>query len=56
MAPLIITVEMMSCHFTVVSTLVKVTLVKLVATNDVKNDTTIPTAVSMSGKYVAFTV
>jgi hypothetical protein len=53
MAALIKIVEIINCHLTVLSTLSIVTLVKFVAKNEVKNETMIPTAVIMSGKYIA---
>jgi len=46
-------VEIMSCHLTVVSTLSILTLVKWVAKKVVTNETRIPIAVNISGKYMA---
>ena len=46
-------VEIISCHLTVLSTLSCLTFTKLVAKNDVTNETMIPTAVIKSGKYIA---
>jgi hypothetical protein len=55
-APVMRTVEMMSYHLTVPSTLSALTLVKAVAKNEVTKEMRIPTAVIMRGKYMALAV
>jgi len=49
-APVIKSVEMINYHLILVSTVSIVTLVKLVAKNEVTKETKIPTEVIMSGK------
>ena len=55
-APVMRTVEIMSYHFTALSTVSLVILMMLVAKKEVTKDTTIPVAVIMRGNIMEFSV